>query len=289
MAHDDTLTWSAILQDAMTRVGAGDARRIVEEVVGVEPGRLHTVLERPATVLGVARFDRLIRRRAAGEPLQYVLGRWGFRSLDLMVDRRVLIPRPETEVVAGLAIDEITRRSSVCERDLLVADLGTGSGAIALSIAAECPRTRVLATDVSPDALTVASANLAGIGRAATRVSLHHGDWFDALPDAARGSLDVIVANPPYVSDEEPLPAVVSDWEPAFALRSGPDGLRDLRSIVDTASHWLAESGVLVLEMAPQQTAIVADWCRDRGFEAEVRPDLTGRERAVVARRGAIR
>jgi len=283
VGENGTVAWSELLGEATARLGAEDARRIVEEVTGVDVGELHTVLDEPATRRGVARFDALVRRRLDGEPLQYVLGRWGFRTLDLMVDRRVLIPRPETEVVAGLAIAEVEARSND-DADVLVADLGTGSGAIALSVAAECARARVLAVDVSSEALTVAGANLAGIGRAATRVSLHAGDWFAALPSELTGRFDVIVSNPPYVRVDEVLPPVVGEWEPASALRSGPDGLDDLKVIVEEAPRWLDPSGALVLEMAPDQADVVAGWCRAAGFVAEVKKDLAGRDRAVVAR-----
>lgn len=285
MNDDGTIAWSTLLHEATARVGERDARWIVEEVTGAEPGELHLVLDQPATERGVARFDRLVQRRADGEPLQYVLGRWGFRTLDLMVDARALIPRPETEVVAGLGIDEVARRSGG-GGEVLVADLGTGSGAIALSVAVECPEARVMAVDASADALQVARANLAGIGRAATRVALHQGDWFEALPAAMAGSLDVVISNPPYVADGDDLPPVVAEWEPPGALRSGADGLDDLRTIVEHAPRWLGEDGVMVLEMAPDQTATVAQWCTAAGFSATVHPDLAGRDRAVVARRG---
>lgn len=278
---DGTVAWRELLAEATAQIGSRDARRIVEEITGVEPGALHRVLDEAATERGVARFEALVARRVAGEPLQYVLGSWGFRTLDLMVDRRVLIPRPETEVVAGLAIELAAARSA--EREVLVADLGTGSGAIALSVATECVAARVFATDVSADALAVAKANLAGIGRAATRVSLHEGSWFAALPDAARGRLDVVVANPPYVPATEELPATVHQWEPASALRSGPDGLDDLRVLVEEAPGWLAAEGAVVLEMAPDQTATVAAWCEARGLAVAVHQDLAGRDRAVVA------
>ncbi|MEM7142884.1 MAG: peptide chain release factor N(5)-glutamine methyltransferase [Actinomycetota bacterium] len=282
-ALDGTISWAQLLEEAARRIDEGDARRIVEEVTGSGPGALHRALDELATVRGVARFDGMVERRAAGEPLQYVLGSWGFRSLDLMVDRRVLIPRPETEVVAGLAIDLAAARGS--GREVLVADLGTGSGAIALSVAVECRVARVFASDASSDALAVARANLAGVGRAAARVSLHEGSWFAALPTAAEGSLDVIVSNPPYVADGDDLPAIVGEWEPAAALRAGPEGLDDLRAIVDETPRWLAADGALVLEMAPEQTAVVAEWCRAVGFAASIHQDLAGRDRAVVATR----
>ena len=280
---DGTIAWRELLAEATRRLGELDARRIVEEVTGAAPGELHRALDDPATERGVARFDAMVARREAGEPLQYVLGRWGFRTLDLMVDPRVLIPRPETEVVAGLAIDRVAALGH--EREIVVVDLGTGSGAIGLSIAAECASARVFATDASADALAVARANLTGIGRAATRVSLHEGSWFGALPQGLRGGVDVIVSNPPYVTDGEVLPAVVGEWEPSTALRAGPDGLDDLHRIVDEAPRWLALGGALVLEMAPAQTGPIAERCEAVGLTAAVHQDLTGRDRAVVARR----
>jgi len=291
---DGTISWAELMSEAETRFGragidlpAINARRIVEEASGTPPSEFHRVLDEPATVRGVAHFDSMVARREKGEPLQYVLGNWSFRELEVMVDHRALIPRPETEVVAGLAIDEVTARSGGIQREVLVADLGTGTGVIALSIATECPRSRVLATDISPDALAVARANLTGIGRASTRVTLHEGDWFDALPHAVRGSLDVIVSNPPYISDAEVLPAVVADHEPASALRSGPIGTEFLGRIIDDAGEWLGPDGALVLEMAPMQTEEIAARAKLRGYKTSIHSDLSGRARAVVARRTA--
>ena len=295
----DTVRWSELLAEAVARFErAGidtallDARRVVEEITGVQPSGVHRVLDDRVTTRAMERFDELVARRESGEPLQYVLGRWGFRTLDLMVDMRGLIPRPETEVVAGLAIDAVDEArhqdrhvAGEAEGSVKVADLGTGSGAIALSIAVECPDVRVYATDVSEDALAVARANLAGIGSAARSVSLHHGDWFEALPYELRGTLDVVVSNPPYVAESEGLPAVVADWEPPTALWADSEGFADLRSIVTQAQRWLAPRGVIVLEMSPPQTSTVKQWCSDLGWQATVHPDLNGRLRALVARR----
>ena len=199
----------------------------------------------------------------------------------VVVDPRVLIPRPETEEVAGLAVDEVRARPG----EVIVADLGTGSGAIALALAFECPSARVLATDVCADALRVARANLAGLGRAARRVSLHEGSWFEALPDTARGEIDVLVSNPPYVADADVVPAVVDDWEPRRALRSGPAGLDALTAIVDGADDWVRPGGVAVVEMAPSQIEFIENRFGRLGWSTEVHVDLSGRERAVVARR----
>ena len=264
-----------------------DARRIVEAASGVPPAEFESVLDEPATPLTAARFHSMLERRSRGEPLQYVVGSWGFRTLDLMVDHRVLIPRPETEVVAGWVVDEVASRSAAAGRgcEVIVADLGTGSGAIALSVAVECPQARVFATDVSAEALVVASANLAGVGRAATRVSLHKGDWFEALPDALRGSVDVVVSNPPYIGTAEELPPVVADWEPPVALWSGPAGHEAVEQVIGGASQWLRRGGSLVLETASHRAQQTAQMVATAGFvDIRVELDLAGLERIVIGR-----
>jgi release factor glutamine methyltransferase len=276
------------MAEGRERLGsATEARRIAERASGWTVGDLtgHASDQVPERVLDFAR--RIIERRAAGEPLQYALGTWGFRTLDLLVDRRVLIPRPETEVVVEVALDEL--QAIVKERTDRVpvaVDLGTGSGAIALSLAVEAKRIEVWATDASADALAVARANLAGIGgRAAPRVSLAQGHWFDALPPHLRGSIDLIVSNPPYIGDDESLPGEVSDWEPASALRAGPTGLEDIEVIVSGAPGWLASAGALVVELAPHQAEAARAMALGAGFgEARVERDLAGRERVLVAR-----
>ena len=288
---DGTVTWGALLaeNEALLRsFGSSDnpraeAKWIVEEVTGTVDFDFVDVLETLATVRGVAHLDALVERRRLGEPIQYVLGHWAFRSIDLLVDQRVLIPRPETEVVAGLALVELDRNSE--GRGGTVIDLGTGSGAIGLSVATERPGSRVLLTDASRDALAVARANLAGLGLAARGVEIAEGSWFDAVPERYLGEVDVIVSNPPYIGTSEDLASAVRDWEPESALRSGSDGLDDLRYLVNNAARWLAPNGSLVLEMAPGQTATIAALGSDVGFAASVHADLAGLDRAVVLRR----
>lgn len=284
--NDGHITWRQALAEAEQRLDPLDARHIVERASGHEGAELLLELDLPITQRQMAYFDRMVERRAAGEPLQYVLGSWGFRTLDLFLDRRVLIPRPETEVVTGVALAEIDR--VLAERGAArgrVVDLGTGSGAIALSIAVERTNVEVWATDVSDDALDVARANLAGIGRPARRVTIVQGDWFGALPDELRGTLDVVVSNPPYVAADDPLPDVVREWEPAEALVPGPTGLEAYDCIVGEAPRWLAPGGALVLEIGETQAAAVADRARAAGFrDVSVQRDLAGRERVVVAR-----
>ncbi|HEY4633412.1 MAG TPA: peptide chain release factor N(5)-glutamine methyltransferase [Candidatus Limnocylindrales bacterium] len=277
MAGD--LTWRQVQREAADDLRTAgvpspdaDARWLVEEAA--------PELDGPVTTRALAHFDAMLARRRDGEPLQYVLGHWSFRSLDLLVDPRVLIPRPETELVVEAAIDEMRRLGGT-----VAVDLGTGSGAIALAIAVEVPAARVWGVDRSPDAVDVARANTAGIGRAGARVTIVEGDWFGALPEELRGSVDVLVANPPYVASGDALPDEVALWEPASALLAGSDGLDDIRRIVAGAPRWLRRPGALVVELDPRQAGTVEQLARDTGaLEAKVRPDLTGSLRYLVAR-----
>ncbi len=219
----------------------------------------------------------LTTRWEAGEPLQYVLGRWAFRGLDLAVDRRALIPRPETEVLVEVAL-------SLCRAPRLALDLGTGSGAIALAIADECRAAEVWAVDASSEALELARANDPdGL------VTFVEGDWYKLLPARLQGSIDLIVSNPPYVSESEyrDLDPVVREWEPRPALVSGPTGLECLESVTWGAKRWLRRRGVLALECAPHQIDAVVSLCSAAGLDdATAHPDLSGRGRVVTARRG---
>ena len=270
----------------------------MEDVSGLDRSRW----SEPAPAVGRPRLNALVERRLAGEPLQYVLGRWSFRGLDLLVDPRVLIPRPETEVVAEVAIAEARRPgrrgdgaavSNAPAQDgggpCPVADLGTGSGALALALAAEVPGAEVWATDVSPAALEVARANVAAIGStAASRVHFAEGMWYEALPARLQGRLRVIVSNPPYVTEAEfaGLPAEVRDHEPTGALVAGPTGRECLDHLVAGGLDWLEPGGSLVLELAPGQAAPMAAAAEEAGYDAvAIHPDLAGRSRVLVARR----
>lgn len=308
--RDSPLTWRPRYEAAAARVGSkAEARWIVEEAAG---GAWPLVLDEPVSARAEGYFDQMVSRRAAGEPLQYVLGRWGFRGLDLLVDRRVLIPRPETEQVVEVALGELSWLSSGVAAASAVAaaavvaasavaataaaraeapvvvDLGTGSGAIALSLAAEAAPGAVWATDVSADALAMARANLVGLGGArAAKVRLALGSWWSALPDELVGRVSLVVSNPPYVTTAEmaSLPPVVANWEPASALDGGPTGLDAIEAIVSGAPEWLRRPGSLVVELAPQQVAAALALAQEAGFdEIRVEKDLAGRDRALVAR-----
>ena len=272
-------TWRVLRDAALASLPDHDVRWLLEAANGLTPAEQVAALDELPLDRQAETFEVLVARRRAGEPLQYVVGSWGFRTLDLLVDRRVLIPRPETEVVAGLALEALPAGGRLV-------DLGTGSGAIALSAAAErWPDVEVWGTDASPDALAVARANLAGLGRRATVVRLAEGDWYAALPAELRGGVDVVVSNPPYVATGDALPAEVADWEPSSALLAGPDGLDELRRIIAEAPDWLTPSGTLVVEIGETQAEAVLALAHDAGFaHATVHPDLTGRDRALVAR-----
>ncbi len=299
-----TPTWRELTERAAKSLRAAgietadlEARWLMEEVSGLDRLELTVEADEPATLRSAPILDALVARRSAGEPLQYVLGHWDFHGLDLAVDRRVLIPRPETEVVAEVAISELERigerrgRSDAWSGAITsytVADLGTGSGALALALAAELPDAVVWATDASHDALVIARANLAGAGQPAVRVRLGAGSWFEALPRDLRGRLRLVVSNPPYIAESEyaDLPPEVRDHEPYAALVSGPSGLESIATIVEQAPEWLEPGGVLVLEHAPHQAAAARALAADAGFaHTEIRTDLSGRERVLVARR----
>jgi release factor glutamine methyltransferase len=241
-------------------------------------------------VRGVARLDALVDRRIGGEPIQYVLGHWSFRHLDLLCDRRVLIPRPETEQVVEVALAELdrVRIGRPAGHRQVVVDLGTGSGAIALAMATERPGTDVWGVDRSSDALAVARANLAGLGMAGTRVRLVEGSWFEPLPVDLRGLVDLVVTNPPYVGDSEDLPSSVRDWEPVDALVPGPSGLEAYEVLTFEVVRWLAPGGAFVAEIGAGQGAAVAGLAADAGLdEVRVVADHAGLDRAVVAVRRA--
>ena len=281
---DGTVSWRGLLAETAALLGdAQHARWVCEAATSSTPHEFTALLDEPASERGVAHLDAMVARARSGEPLQYVLGAWSFRRLDLTVDARVLIPRPETELVAEVAI-ELARR---CGPTRSVLDLGTGSGAIGLAVADELPLvgTSVWLTDASEDALRVASANLAGMGRAAQNVRIAHGSWFDAVPNDER--FDVIVSNPPYVADGSPdAERIVTDWEPSAALFGGVDGLDDLRTIIADAPDRLTPGGWLVVEHGHDQGDAVAELFATAGFvDVETRRDLSGLERIGLGRR----
>ena len=278
------MIWRQLVAQTTAEIADREAARWLCEVAS-GADRIDDVLDEPVTNRMIAHLDAMLERYATGEPLAYVLGRWSFRHLDLFVDARVLIPRPETEVVAGVAID-LARTAG---RPVTVADLGTGSGAIGLAMADELPvdAVTVWMTDDDADALDIARANLAGTGRRGANVRIAKGSWFEALPADVR--LDVAVANPPYVAEKSTLvDDSVRRWEPHHALFAGPDGLDAIRRLVADARAWLRPGGWLVLEIGADQGPAVAELLGDHGYgDVEIRPDLAGRDRVAIGRSGS--
>ena len=255
----------ALLTDAAQRLNGDtprlDAEVLLAHVLGVDRARLVMDSGAPVPAERVAEFDALVARRALGEPVAYLTGRRDFRLLTLAVDSRVLIPRPETELLVEVALG--------LPAGTRVLDVGTGSGAVALALASERPDLEVSGSDISADAVAVARANAARLGLAVHFVA----------GDLVVGDCDAVVANLPYVQDEYELPRDVGDYEPAGALFGGPDGLDVVRRLVAE----LGSVGWVALELGAGQADAVVALLRDAGFvRVERHRDLAGIERVVV-------
>jgi release factor glutamine methyltransferase len=245
-----------------------DAEVLLAHALGVDRAALITDAERPVEGPAVRAFQGAVRRRSVErEPVAYITGVKGFRHLDLHVDRRVLIPRPETETLVDAALRALPNGARVV-------DVGTGSGAVALALKDERPDLEVIATDVSEDAIAVARANARRLALAVEFV----------LADLLAGLNDVgaVVSNPPYVEDGAQLAPEIVRHEPALALRAGPEGLDVLALLVPAAAAGGAE--VLAVEVGAGQAGAVEAMSRNAGFaRSERRADLAGVDRVVVA------
>lgn len=267
--------------DAIAAAGSETARLEAElllaEATGWDRAWLAAEPEAALAPEAARAFAAMVRRRVRREPVAYILGRKGFRRIELLVDRRVLIPRPETELLVEIAVELAPRR---------VLDVGTGSGAVALAIADELPRARVDATDPSAAALQVARANIQRLGLG-ERVRCGEG----ALPaaDGPEGPAlyDLVVANLPYVSEAEwaSLAPEIREHEPREALVSGPTGLEAIRELLSSLERLPERPGAVALEVGQGQAAEVIELVRGAGFDSvEARQDLAGIERAMVGR-----
>ncbi len=278
------ILWSAeYLKNKGVETGRLDAEWLLAAALGVDRLQLYLKYDRPLSSEEREAFKPLLRRRAGREPLQYIIGRTGFRELELKTDPRVLIPRPETEVLVQEVLDWASAGAES------VWDMGTGAGAVALSLAAEGTWTRVVATDVSPEALSVAADNAERYDLGG-HVEFREGSLFEPLEEGER--FDVIVSNPPYIAEGEKgeLQPEVRDWEPPEALFAGADGLDVIRQLVAGAPKHLVSGGLLALECGlGQAEGIAADVQATGAFGAvRIRADLTGRPRFVTAERGAV-
>jgi release factor glutamine methyltransferase len=247
-----------------------DAELLLSEATGWDRARLVAEPEAGVPADAARRFGETVRRRLRREPLAYILGHKGFRSIQLAVDRRVLVPRPETELLVELALELRPRR---------VLEMGTGSGAVALAIADELPGCDVIATDTSAVALEVARANAERLGLA-ERIEL-----VEAMLPPDPGELDLIVANLPYVAETEwgGLEPEVTVWEPREALLAGADGLDVLRAAIPVAA---TAAPALALEVGAGQAPAVGALLFEAGFAmVEARPDLAGIPRVVWGKR----
>jgi release factor glutamine methyltransferase len=256
-----------------------DARLLVRAVLGWTGSRLVTDGTAALPAEAAARLAELGERRARREPLQLLVGSVGFRYLELEVRSGVFLPRPETEVVAGVAVAHLPPGG-------LAIEPCTGTGAIACALAQEVPGARVVATDRSGAAVALARANAARLGLA--HVDVRQGDLLAPVPPALRGQVDVLVSNPPYLAEAEldGLEPEVRGHDPRDALVAGPTGHEVTDRLLAAAGAWLRPGGRLVLETADTRAAVTAERAGAAGLtEVAVLPDLTGRDRVVVARR----
>ncbi len=274
---------AALLEEKGVISARLNAEALLSEATGLSRVELYAHYERPLGGAEARAFSALLRRRLAHEPLQYILGRRGFRRLELEVGPAVLIPRPETELLVERALQKIRDEP----RLRVVVDLGTGSGNIALSVAQEAPHCRVFATDISSAALEVAKRNAAR-NLLSDRVRFLEGDLFDALPPGLRGGVGLLLSNPPYVPSAEyaELPLEVRDHEPREALLAGGDGTSFHLRILDGAGSWLAPGGWFILEGGARQVPGLKGAAEERGFtKVEALRDLNGMPRFLEGMR----
>ncbi|WP_337157887.1 peptide chain release factor N(5)-glutamine methyltransferase [Pseudomonas putida] len=252
-----------------------DVELLLAAALGKSRSYLHTWPERIVSSEAAETFAGYLARRRAGEPVAYILGQQGFWKLDLEVAPHTLIPRPETELLVEAALELLPARPA------RVLDLGTGTGAIALALASECPAWQVTALDRVSDAVALAERNRERLGLANAQIRLSH--WYDAV---AGERFDLIVSNPPYIAADDPhLVAGDVRFEPSSALVAGQDGLDDLRVIITQAPDHLAAGGWLLLEHGYDQAMAVRELLTRHGFiDVASRLDLAGHERISLGR-----
>ncbi len=283
-------TVSAALQDAARRLDAAriDAPRIVAEallahVLSLVRAQLLARPETPLSLDQLSRYQVLVERCTSGEPLAYVIGHREFYALDFVVDPRVLIPRPETELLVETAIRMAGARPAAQEGEYVIADVGTGSGAIAVALAVHLPFVRVVATDISPDAIAVASQNARRHG-VTERITFKVGNLLESIEPP----VDLLAANLPYVRTEEwkHLARPIRDHEPAIALDGGPDGMHVVSRLLHDAPGVMRSGGSILVEIGASQGIAAAELARDSFPDADisVATDPAGLDRLLVVR-----
>lgn len=271
---------TSLLKQATAETGAGlqriDAEFLLAHVLAKPRSWLYAFADHSPSEQQCAEFDVLVQRRVLGEPIAYISGRRGFWSFDLQVSPDTLIPRPETELLVELALARIHPAHASH-----VLDLGTGSGAVALAIAHECPLARVTAVDFSEPALVLAKSNAAELK--IRNIEFIHSDWYAAL---AEQTFDVIASNPPYIEDaDEHLQQGDLRFEPRTALASGVDGLDDIRLIITGAKNHLQPQGWLLIEHGWNQAADIGELFTNAGFvDIQTEQDLELRDRVTLGR-----
>ncbi len=275
----------------LTAAGIESARLDVElllaETLGVERSQLYLNGETSLDPRARERFNSLVSRRRLGEPVAYIIGRREFWSLDFVVSPAVLVPRPETELLVEVAVGLFEAESQISDRKFQILDLGTGSGAIAISLAGEIASAEVRATDISLDALKIAEIN-AGRHGVNARINFFSGDLFAPVEDRVE-FFHLIVSNPPYVRRDAfaALPRDVREFEPRVALDGGADGLDFYRRMISQAPRYLAPRGVVALEIGADMGREIARLLAEAGCftAARIERDYAGRDRVVVARK----
>ena len=273
----------------LDRKGIANPRRNTQDLMSYATGlsrlELYTNFDKPLSLEERDTLRDAVRRRADGEPLQYIIGRAPFRHLDIGVAPGVLIPRPETEGLVDIILDFLGDGAYSSSEPAIIADIGTGSGCIACSIASEFAESLVLACDVSAEALDIAGANRDELGLG-SQVILFEGDCGEALPLDYMGRLDVVVSNPPYIPTAvlSALPDEVTAYEPALALDGGDDGLAMYRKLSAWAIRALRPGGLFACELFEERVDDAVAIALADGFDcAEVKNDLTERPRYAVA------
>lgn len=300
--HSEHATWAVCLREAAQRLAPVtetprlDAEILLAHALNLSRAKLLARLREPAAPPAV--FEDYLARRLAHEPIAYITGTWEFFSREFAVHPPALVPRPETEHLAEVALEYAAGtghgmdaanggRLSTAVKERVsprILELGTGTGCVAVTLAATLPRASVWATDIRPENLKLAEENAS---RHCVAIALYQGDWFEALP-AGCGPFDLIVSNPPYVEEGEwgTLSPVIRRHEDPGALLAGPDGLAALRTIIHESVLWLAPDGLLALEMGERQWPEVKRVFLQAGFRgAACRNDLAGVPRIAFARR----